>query len=630
MRRFDMRHLALLVGLAFGVLPTLPSASRAQTPDTSSTFPIDAWEPGALPGTDLLNLARSRVPGHLVPGLSLQLGYVRELLELAADDDPREVDALLVDARVRADVVIAFGLFDRLALSVLVPTTLDQSGGDLALLGRPGERVSGFALGDLRLALRGNLFEAGGVGMALGVELHLPTGDAAAFQSYDGVRLRPQLILDWHAKSGLGLVLNVGWRFVPETRAHNLVLDDGIDWGVGLDLPTPLTALHVVASVFGTVPLSTGRDPADPDDDRDDDRNRPAELAAAFRLLTGDFSIDLGGGAGLSRGVGAPAWRAFAELAWSPRPPVVRDNDGDGLPNTRDVCPDAPEDADGHQDADGCPEPDNDGDGVPDLDDGSPDPTGFGSCRDAPEDVDGFFDTDGCPEPDNDADGRPDGVDGPVDASGFGACRDQAEDLDGHQDDDGCPEPDNDGDGVPDVADGPLDKAGFGACRDAPETVNGYRDDDGCPDEAPKAVRVTQFKIEILDKVFFQYDKAIIKPESFGLLDEVARVLVEAPELTKIQVEGHTDDQGSDDYNLDLSQRRAESVVSYLVAQGVDPLRLVAKGYGKSRPLVTGPAARRPAGRALNRRVEFVITEVNGQPHSPKTPAVIDRPVIPK
>jgi outer membrane protein OmpA-like peptidoglycan-associated protein len=304
----------------------------------------------------------------------------------------------------------------------------------------------------------------------------------------------------------------------------------------------------------------------------------------------------------------------------------VGDRDGDGFEDPVDRCPDAPEDQDGFEDKDGCPDLDDDGDGIPDLVDGPRDVRGVGQCKDSPEDKDGFEDEDGCPDLDNDKDGVLDLVDGPPDATGFGSCRNDPEDRDGFADDDGCPDPDNDHDGIPDADDGPREANGLGACRDAPETKNGYRDEDGCPDEAPKSVRVTQNKIEILEKVFFDFNKATIKPQSFSLLDEVARVMREAPELTRIQVEGHTDSQGQPDYNLKLSQARADAVRTYLVERGnVAAERLVAMGFGQGRPIVTGPAGKREPGMGMNRRVEFVIIEVNGRPHN-GTPVILDRP----
>ena len=129
------------------------------------------------------------------------------------------------------------------------------------------------------------------------------------------------------------------------------------------------------------------------------------------------------------------------------KPTGPKDSDGDGIPDDQDKCPNAPEDKDGFQDADGCPDPDNDGDGIPDVSD---------KCPMEPEDKDGFQDADGCPDPDNDGDGIADTAD---------KCPNEPEDKDGFQDEDGCPDPDNDGDGIPDVSD---------KCPNQPETKNGY------------------------------------------------------------------------------------------------------------------------------------------------------------
>ena len=139
-----------------------------------------------------------------------------------------------------------------------------------------------------------------------------------------------------------------------------------------------------------------------------------------------------------------------------------------------------------------------------------------------------------------------------------------------------------------------------------PETKNGYLDEDGCPDEAPSRVSVQKEKIVITEKVFFEYNKADIKPISFELLEEVARVVNDTPRLRKIQVEGHTDSDGSESYNLRLSQSRAQSVVDFLVQHGVDANRLVAKGFGESLPVDTNSTTE---GKAHNRRVEFTILE---------------------
>lgn len=167
-----------------------------------------------------------------------------------------------------------------------------------------------------------------------------------------------------------------------------------------------------------------------------------------------------------------------------------RDRDDDLVKDSDDACPDTPEDVDGFQDDDGCPDLDNDQDGIEDR---------FDAAPNLPEDIDGFQDEDGRPDLDNDLDGIPDtedecpnqpeDFDGDRDLDGCpdlvvdtdgdqipdaqDACPDEPEDYDGFADTDGCPDPDNDLDGVLDVDD---------ACPHDPEDYDGDRDDDGCPD----------------------------------------------------------------------------------------------------------------------------------------------------
>jgi outer membrane protein OmpA-like peptidoglycan-associated protein len=128
------------------------------------------------------------------------------------------------------------------------------------------------------------------------------------------------------------------------------------------------------------------------------------------------------------------------------------------------------------------------------------------------------------------------------------------------------------------------------------------------PLPAPPApqVTVTREKVVILQQVHFANDKDVILPDSFPLLEEVARVLVQNPQLLRLRVEGHTDSKGKPVYNTRLSERRARKVRAFLVERGVAEGRLVAKGFGPARPIVPNDTAE---GRARNRRVEFVILE---------------------
>ena len=317
------------------------------------------------------------------------------------------------------------------------------------------------------------------------------------------------------------------------------------------------------------------------------------------------------------------------------------DNDGDGIPDGRDGCPIEPEDKDGFRDDDGCPEPDNDGDGIADnLDqcpnapeevngiedtDGCPEQDGDGDgvydgrdrCPADVEDLDGFQDEDGCPDPDNDADGILDPVD---------MCPMNAEDADGWEDGDGCPDPDNDDDGLPDKSDKcpnkaededgwedtdgcpDLDNDGDGVlddddkCPNHGETLNGFEDEDGCPDDIPEELK--KFTGAIPD-IKFKVNSDELLSSSFATLNQAADVLAQYPGV-RMEIQGHASSDGDDEYNLQLSQQRAESVRRYLSGRGVDPGRLQATGYGETRPLATN---RNEDGRRQNRRVEFQILQ---------------------
>jgi outer membrane protein OmpA-like peptidoglycan-associated protein len=371
-----------------------------------------------------------------------------------------------------------------------------------------------------------------------------------------------------------------------------------IPFGLGLSYAIAIQKFDVVGEVYGAKPLGNYVD------------YQPLEAIAGVKLyLARNSFLALGGGTGLDHGQGAnPDLRGFISIVFEPN---IGDRDGDGIKDDVDKCPDDPEDFDGFEDADGCPDPDNDKDGIPDVDD---------KCPNVPEDKDGYQDADGCPEGnknDRDGDGIPDDVD---------KCPDDPEDFDGFQDADGCPDPDNDQDGIPDVDDlcpnDPEDKDGFedadgcpdpdndkdrildkdDKCPNEPETYNGFEDADGCPDRG--RVVVTDTSIEILDMVYFEYDKAIIKKESYPILDAVAATLNGNPAIQLVEVQGHTDERGDDAYNLDLSDRRAHSVRDYLIGKGVDEKRLTAQGYGETQPLDRG---HNEAAWAKNRRVAFLI-----------------------
>jgi OOP family OmpA-OmpF porin len=176
------------------------------------------------------------------------------------------------------------------------------------------------------------------------------------------------------------------------------------------------------------------------------------------------------------------------------------------------------------------------------------------------------------------------------------ACAAEAEDRDGFQDDDGCPDPDNDQDHIPDECD---------QCPDEPETYNGIVDEDGCPDVG--RILINDSAIRILIQIYFGPGSVQIRPESRPVVEEIARVLKDHPEIEKIAALGHasSDEAGAQG----LSLRRAFAVRSALTMLGVDPSRIDAHGYGSTKPIASNT---RPADREKNRRAEFYILRANG------------------
>ncbi len=114
-------------------------------------------------------------------------------------------------------------------------------------------------------------------------------------------------------------------------------------------------------------------------------------------------------------------------------------------------------------------------------------------------------------------------------------------------------------------------------------------------------------KIVITQKIHFEFDRAVIRPISYPILDDVASLLMRNPQIRLVRVEGHTDWIGSDAYNQKLSEARANSVRNYLIQKGIEPDRLQAAGYGESRPIADNNTV---MGRARNRRTEFTVVDV--------------------
>jgi OOP family OmpA-OmpF porin len=583
----------------------------------------------AMDSKGFITVERSKALGTLEPSFGLVLNYALNPLKQDFDGETED----LVHHYLTGNFVFALGFANIVEIGASLPVVIIRGDAD-----GPGDEpeLSGDGFGDAAFSLKVRILdrERFPVGIAIVPTVTVASGESDIFASHGQTpTVAGRLVIDWDLGSRVGMAVNLGGRFrekrtlqgnVVQTDANGaqtvfaredpIILGNELLYSLGVGIVLLPERLDLIFEGYGAAPI-----------EGDAERATPLEVLAALKIfLVGNSHLSLGATRGLLNSYGDPDVRAFAGIIFEPS---IGDRDGDGIGDDIDQCPNEAEDKDGFQDEDGCPDPDNDGDGILDIvdqcpdvaedfngfedDDGCPDGgrdrDGDGildvndRCPDDPEDKDGFEDSDGCPDPDNDRDGLLDTED---------QCPNDPEDIDGFEDEDGCPDPDNDKDGIPDVKD---------ECPNEPENFNGIEDEDGCP-EVPKKVIISGGKLQILDKVYFETNKAVIKPESFEILYQVAETLKLNPQIELVEVQGHTDSRGSDSYNLDLSNRRAASVRTFLIDKGgIAPDRLISKGYGESEPV--DPAENIQAW-AKNRRVEFIIKREAG-------PKPFDSPVQP-
>ena len=541
--------------LVFGLV--LLSATAVAQDQARTAFDTQLFQPPGSEGATY-TIPDAEVLSHALVSVGLRLDGAYGTLRLA---DER---GTAVPWRSDGELLFGVGLFEWVELELAAGVALAEAADDPIL--DPSNRQFRVSATDPRIAVKATLYRSA---FTLGarVAFHAPLGKllsaqgtGADFLHEDSWVLHPSLLFSYVA-SRFTLAGELGWRFRAAGDYGAFESDDELAVALGARYDA-LDWLGLVAEVRGRYGLIGRSMDAD---------EMPMEADGGFRFRLGSLvTLDLGAGAGLTPGYGSPVVRGFAILRVETSP---------------EGCAYGPEDQDGFEDGDFCAELDNDGDGVDDEVD---------ECPNDAEDLDEFRDEDGCPDLDNDADGIQDDED---------TCPSVSEDRDSYQDDDGCPEPDNDLDGVAD---------GLDRCPMDPEDRDDFEDDDGCPEPGPNApvVTVTDTRILISERIYFDFDTATIRSVSLPILNQVAAVIAELPRSRKIRVEGYTDGEGDEQYNLDLSFRRARSVVEYLVGRGVPRERLEYVGYGETRPVAPDDS---PEGRALNRRVEFVHLEPEDQ-----------------
>jgi OmpA-OmpF porin, OOP family len=618
-----MPRLALGLRLSAILLGTAGSAAAQPAGDLQ----LDPFRP-AIDSRGYLTINASQTLGHKEVSFGLgSLSWGHRLLEFQGDNGAQYLVNDVITATLIAAVGFRVGPAD-LQLGASVPLTIVSGDRGPDSLGGPGPnddrnfKIDGQGVGNIGIHLKTRFLKTSRpphVGVGLIASLFLPTATANSFMGEK--QLTPQLmgIVDKEfgrmgrfrvaANGGIRLrnevtFTDMGDGGAPATN-RTISASAELPYGMGMAYAISPQKFDVIAEVFGAVPLGKH------------ESYQPLEAVGGIKLyLARNSYLSIGAGRGLLRNQGGnPNARAFIGIVFEPS---LGDRDGDGLKDDVDKCPDDPEDRDGFEDEDGCPDPDNDRDGIPDKED---------KCPLIPEDHDGFQDEDGCPDGDaNDRDGDKilDNVD---------KCPDEPEDYDGFQDADGCPDPDNDGDKILDVDDlcpnEPEDYDGFededgcpdldndkdrildkdDKCPNEPETYNNIDDTDGCPDKGRIIDKGSV--LVILDPINFEFNKDIIKSDSFPILDAVIASLQGNPDIQLVEVAGHTDERGDDAYNLDLSDRRAAAVVKYLTTHGskadptpIDPKRVISQGYGETQPL---DRRSNEQAWAKNRRVDFLI-----------------------
>jgi hypothetical protein len=585
----------------------LPSRAIAQSkPPFDSAIDVQTFEYAVGPKT-FVTVADGDVADRKQLAVDALITYLTKPFQIYDVDpnDPNKITGTrttVIRSMTSAQLTAAYGATERLQLGMNLPIVLALQGdGVMPETGSPapgGLDVHG--LGDLVLEAKYRLLRGRALRLSAIGGLTLPTSVGTGGSQFLGDDLptaRGKLAAQIDA-GRLSFGANAGVVLRKPRTVYGSTIGQQLVWGVA-SAARLTERWSLIAEGYGRAGLPGMALDAS-----------PLELEGGVRYqATGSFAIVVGGGAGVIKGIGSPESRFFVSLGIAPD---VRDSDGDGVPNGRDKCPLVPEDRDGFEDEDGCPDPDNDHDGVADNED---------RCPLVAEDIDGFEDEDGCPDPDNDKDGIPDLED---------KCPNEAEDGKPPFPHDGCPvrpepaaapaapaepavpevvvevdapacaEPDRDHDGIPDARD---------RCPDQPETINGVDDDDGCPDSGGMQVarldgdRLAVERVPGVDGDELSRGGAII-------VDQMALIMRGHGEVTKWLI-------AIGQPSPSEAQRLAGAVRERLVARGVpgDRIELLAaagaarigglvKERGAPLPVCKAPAtkpAAKPTGRGGRR-----------------------------
>jgi OmpA-OmpF porin, OOP family len=568
-------------------------------------FALGRFNPSSA-GSDWFALDSLDLRFHLRPAYRIGMDLAHRPLVLRDGDG----QATVVSRQVSVHLGVAMNFAERVRVGFKMPFVAEQAGEDRQIDGNIYRAPTDGNIGDVSAAADVRLIGEYGepFTLAVGTEIFFPTGSQAHYTGDGRPRVLPRLLGAgeagiWAYAGSLGVHVR---RPADASRFEGAGFGPELAFGGAVGLrPTP--AVLVGAELFGASVLGGGRFLKE--------RATPVEALLGVQLAFGErfgdrWRLAAGIGAGLSDGLGAPSVRALVRFEYFPT--IAPDRDNDGVIDAEDACPEVPGVPTNDPSTNGCPPPrDRDHDGILDPEDACPDRPGVRTND--PK-------TSGCPPPqDRDHDGILDPEDACPDVPGIRtpdprtngcpADRDKDGILDG---DDACPDipgektdnprtngcPDTDKDGIHDPED---------ACPKEP----GPRDPDPTKNGCPVA-KVEKGEIRILEQVKFRTGSDVILPASDYILEAVAKVLADHPEIKRLRVEGHTDSRGGRAYNLGLSLRRAQSVVRWLTTRGgIVPSRLISQGFGFDRPLADNATEQ---GRYENRRVVFRIVDPPAAP----------------
>ncbi len=538
-------------------------------------FDLQQFHPMPDQTGNFFGASSADVAPHLDWQASVLGNYAHNPLVLM-DENGDRLDSV-VTSQAAFSLLASVGIMDVLELGIDVPMVFQRTD-DIVDDGTFDPAQGGLAMGDLRFVPKAQLFsnrdnpEGRGAALAVIADVWVPSGEADSLQGGEfrgGVRLAYDVV----SHGGQRMALNLGYLFRPSTEVMNLDIGDMVTWAIAGE--HPLTRdVRLVGEVLGKAGVRATEFSRDV---------LPIELRAGPKFERGGLFLQGGGGLGVVSGYGTPDFRGFAGVGYSP---------------SREV----------HAAVE-------------------PPPTPEPECRAQTVDTD-------CPDtPETEcADG--------VLRTYRAACTDGACEYQVSESRCASGTICGEEDGAPACVPAPMcevdeecDEPPTPRCDEATLTTFVGRCDDGdceyepveepCPEDLecglkdgvpactePERVQVDEEteRIELTETIHFATNSDEIESRSLSLVDEIAEILENHPQIRRVRIEGHTDSRGARAHNIALSERRAQSVRQALIERGIESRRMEATGVGPDEPIATNDSS---VGRAQNRRVEFHITDAD-------------------